>query len=53
MHMYAAAECTMLFALTALVGSLLLGAGVVFIAVQEGVASVWRMSRKIATSRSR
>ncbi len=46
--MYAVAECTMLLVLTALVGSLLLGASVLLIMVQEGAATVWRMSRKTA-----
>jgi len=51
--MYAVAECTTLFALTALIGSLLLAVGVAFIAIQEGVVSVWRVSRKIAGGRLR
>jgi hypothetical protein len=51
MRMYAVAECTMLFGLTVLVGSLLLGASVVLLMVHEGVTAVWRMSRKIASNR--
>jgi hypothetical protein len=50
---YAVAECTTLLALSALIGSLLLGTSVVFLMVHEGVTRVWRMSRKIASNRRR
>jgi hypothetical protein len=51
--MYAIAECITLLGLSALVGSLLLSASVVVMMAREGVATVWRMSRRIAGSRSR
>jgi len=48
--MYVVVECTTLLALSALIGSLLLGTSVVFLMVQEGAATVWRMSRKMASN---
>jgi hypothetical protein len=51
--MYVVAECTTLLALSALIGSLLLGTGVILLMVHEGFTAVWRMSRKIASDRRR
>jgi hypothetical protein len=39
-------EYTTVLLLTALLLSLLLAASVVFVMVQEGVATIWRMSRE-------
>lgn len=51
--MYVIAECTTLLALSTVIGGLLLGTSVVLLMFQEGVAAVWRISRKIAGSRRR
>jgi len=51
--MYVVVEYTTLLLLTTILLSLLLGTGVAFLMLQEGVATVWRMSRRIAGHRSR
>lgn len=51
--MYVVAECTTLLALSALIGSLLLGTSVVVLMVHEGITTVRRMSRKIVSKRRR
>jgi hypothetical protein len=50
--MYVVVEYTTLLALAAVLASLLLAASVLFMMVQEGVATVWRMSRKTASKKS-
>lgn len=49
--MYVVVEYSTLLALTTICGSVLLGFGLVCMAVQEGFATVWRASRKIGQRR--
>jgi hypothetical protein len=51
--MYLVVEYGTLLLLTALVLSVLLGFSVAFMMVQEGVATVWKMSRRVAGNGAR
>ena len=51
--MYLVVEYTTLLLLTALLLSVLLGVSVAFMMLQEGVAMVWKVSRRVAGNRGR
>lgn len=51
--MYVVVEYATLLLLTALLLSLLLAASVAFVMVQEGVATAWRVSRRMASHERR
>jgi hypothetical protein len=50
--MYLVVEYATLLLLTAVILSLLLGVSVALLMVQEGMATIWRVSRKIASGGS-